>query len=102
MSADATNQKFWLFVFLLQLLSAFTGAVIGVKWSTKHTVLAEQVDYTEEFHAIREQLTNMASSRCMNVNTPTLTVSVYSTENLSVKKVPPPPKKEIADARPTP
>jgi hypothetical protein len=47
---------------------------------------------------LKETMVQLAAQRCMVVNTPVLSMAVYSTENVGVKKVPPPPKRP-ADAK---
>jgi hypothetical protein len=53
---------------------------------------------SKQLSDMQEQLTKVAASRCMVVNTPVLSMSVYDTPNLGVKAVPPPPPKKAVVA----
>jgi hypothetical protein len=55
----------------------------------KPTVILPKTDavLARQLADLQEQVTKMAASRCMSVNTPVLNVNVYDTPNLGVKPV---------------
>lgn len=77
------------------ILVFLAGMVCGAYVQDRMTrVRAEKtimnIDFTTQLDRINEGIVQLASSRCMSVNTPVLNVNVYDTPNLGVKKVPPP------------
>jgi hypothetical protein len=81
------RDSFWLPIAAVLTFTFLVGVVAGRYTSPSPfaTTKTPECATHGDVGALREQLTQMASNRCMTVSTPVLNIQVYETPNVGVK-----------------